>query len=95
MSLTDLVKNHLTKHIKSKNPASDQVKIKWQQLLETIEGSSADLDTDTFIHHFWLSRYDYLPAKTLFKELKKRVGVNDAPGLGCRPRGRSSLSFYP
>lgn len=81
LSLTDLVKNHLTKHIKSKNPASDQVKIKWQQLLETIEGSSADLDTDTFIHHFWLSRYDYLPAKTLFKELKKRVGVNDAPGF--------------
>ena len=81
LSLTDLVKNHLTKHIKSKNPASDQAKIKWQQLLETIEGSSADLDTDTFIHHFWLSKYDYLPAKNLFKVLKKRVGVNDAPGF--------------
>jgi len=81
LSLTDLVKNHLTKHIKSKNPASDQAKIKWQQLLETIEGSSADLDTDTFIHHFWLSKYDYLPAKNLFKVLKKIVGVNDAPGF--------------
>jgi hypothetical protein len=81
LSLTDLVKNHLTKHIKSKNPASDQAKIKWQQLLETIEGSSADLDTDTFIHHFWLSKYDYLPAKSLFKVLKKQVGVNDAPGF--------------
>lgn len=81
LSLTDLVKNHLTKHIKSKNPASDQAKIKWQQLLETIEGSSADLDTDTFIHHFWLSKYDYLPAKNLFKVLKKGVGVNDAPGF--------------
>ena len=81
LSLTDLAKNHLTKHIKSKNPASDQAKIKWQQLLETIEGSSADLDTDTFIHHFWLSKYDYLPAKNLFKVLKKRVGVNDAPGF--------------
>ncbi len=81
LSLTDLVKNHLTKHIKSKNPASDQAKIKWQQLLETIEGSSADLDTDTFIHHFWLSKYDYLPAKNLFKVLKKSVGVNDAPGF--------------
>lgn len=81
LSLTDLVKNHLTKHIKSKNPASDHAKIKWQQLLETIEGSSADLDTDTFIHHFWLSKYDYLPAKSLFKVLKKRVGVNDASGF--------------
>ena len=81
LSLTDLVKNHLTKHIKSKNAASDQAKVKWQQLLETIEGSSADLDTDTFIHHFWLSKYDYLPAKNLFKVLKKRVGVNDATGF--------------
>lgn len=81
LSLTDLVKNHLTKHIKSRNPAADQTKIKWQQLLETIEGSSADLNTDTFIHHFWLSRYDYLPAKKLFNVLKKRIGVNDAPSF--------------
>lgn len=81
LSLTDLAKNHLTKQIKSKNPASDQAKIKWHQLLEIIEGSSADLNTDVFIHHFWLSKYDYLPAKNLFKVLKKRIGVNDAPGF--------------
>jgi hypothetical protein len=42
--------------------------------LETIEGSSKELETDTFIHHFWLSKYDYLPAKSLFKELKRRIG---------------------
>lgn len=78
LSLTDLVKNHLTKYIKSKNPASDQAKIKWQQLLETIQGSSAELNTDTFIHHVWLSKYDYLPMKSLFNVLKKRVGIHDA-----------------
>jgi uncharacterized protein with ParB-like and HNH nuclease domain len=75
LALADLVKNHLTKHIKGKNPASDEVKIKWKQLLETIEGSSADLETDAFIHHYWLSKYDYLPAKKLFKVLKKRITV--------------------
>lgn len=73
LALADLVKNHLTKHIKTKNPSSDEVKVKWQQLLETIEGSSADLETDAFIHHFWLSKYDYLSAKKLFKVLKKRI----------------------
>src|SRR5262249_25254190 len=78
LSLKDLVKNHLTKLLKSKNPLTDEAKIKWEQLLETIEGSSAELDTDTFLHHFWLSKYDYLPAKTLFKTLKKRVTQNDA-----------------
>jgi len=72
LALTDLVKNHLTKSIKAKNPQSDEVKIKWKQLLETIEGSTADLKMDAFIHHFWLSKYDYLPAKSLFKVIKKR-----------------------
>jgi hypothetical protein len=73
LSLTDLVKNHVTKHLKAASASIDQAKIKWEQILETIEGSSRDLETDTFIHHFWLSRYDYLPAKSLFKELKQRV----------------------
>lgn len=73
LSLTDLVKNHLTKHIRSRNPQTDEVKFKWTQFLETIEESSAPLETDKFLHHFWLSKYDYLPVKTLFKTLKKKV----------------------
>jgi hypothetical protein len=76
--LADLLKNHLTKHIKTKNPQSDEVKVKWKQLLETIEGSSADLKTDAFVHHFWLSKYDYLSAKHLFKILKKRITADQA-----------------
>lgn len=78
LALADLLKNHLTKHIKTKNPQSDEVKVKWKQLLETIEGSSADLKTDAFIHHFWLSKYDYLSAKHLFKILKKRITADQA-----------------
>lgn len=78
LALTDLVKNHLTKHIKGKNPSSDEVKVKWKQLLETIEGSSADLETNEFLHHYWLSKYDYLPAKSLFKVLKKRITVDQS-----------------
>lgn len=81
LSLTDLVKNHLTKLIKSKNASSDDAKVKWKQLLEIIQGSSAELDTDTFIHHFWLSKYDYLPLKGLFKVLKKRIAAVDAPSF--------------
>jgi hypothetical protein len=78
LSLTDLVKNHVTKHLKTTSASVDQPKVKWQRILETIEGSSKDLDTDTFIHHFWLSRYDYLPAKGLFKELKRRIGKDES-----------------
>lgn len=78
LSLADLVKNHLTKHLKSKSASVDQTKHKWQQILETIESSSVDLDVDTFIHHYWLSKYDYLPAKSLFKVLKKQVAKSEA-----------------
>jgi hypothetical protein len=81
LSLTDLVKNHLTKHLKAKSASIDQTKEKWEQVLETIQGSSVDLDTDTFLHHFWLSKYDYLPAKRLFKVLKKQVKKTEAKGF--------------
>ncbi|MBI4661125.1 MAG: DUF262 domain-containing protein [Verrucomicrobia bacterium] len=77
LSLADLVKNHVAKNLKVKSASVDQPKIKWEKLLETLEGSAADLDVDTFIHHFWLSRYDYLAAKRLFKVLKRRVGKNE------------------
>ena len=78
LSLADLVKSHVAKHLKVKNASVDQPKIKWENLLETIEGSSAGLEVDTFIHHFWLSRHDYLAAKRLFKVLKRRIGKSDA-----------------
>ena len=78
LSLADLVKNHLTKHLKVKSASLDQPKIKWEKLLDIIEGSSADLEMDAFIHHFWLSRYEYLAAKRLFKVLKRLIGKEQA-----------------
>ncbi|MGO8762351.1 MAG: DUF262 domain-containing protein [Desulfobaccales bacterium] len=73
LSLTDLVKNHLTKLLKSKSVSVDQTKIKWERIVTTIQGSSVEMTTDTFIHHYWLSKYDYSPAKNLFKVLKKQI----------------------
>lgn len=78
LSLTDLVKNHVTKHLKPSTASVDQTKIKWEKMLETIEGSSVDLSTDNFIHHFWLSRFDYLPQKKLFKVLKRQITKTEA-----------------
>jgi uncharacterized protein with ParB-like and HNH nuclease domain len=78
LSLADLVKNHITKHLKSQSASVDQTKIKWERVLETIEGSSLDLRMDSFIHHFWLSRYDYIPSKTLFKTLRKKIQKDNA-----------------
>lgn len=73
LALSDLVKNHFTKLLKAKNKGIDQPKEKWTLLRETIEGSKVELDSDTFIHHYWLSKYEYVTTKNLFKEFRKLI----------------------
>lgn len=73
LALSDLVKNHFTKLLKPKNKALDQSKEKWSRVRETVEGSKIDISTDDFIHHYWLSKYEYLTAKNLFKEFRRHV----------------------
>ncbi|MEQ8260277.1 MAG: DUF262 domain-containing HNH endonuclease family protein [Alcanivorax sp.] len=78
LGLADLVKNHFTRLIKERNKGLDHAKDQWQKLRETIEGSKVDISTDTFIHHYWLSKYEYITAKTLFKSFKKHVNKGNA-----------------
>lgn len=78
LALSDLVKNHFTKLLKVKNKGIDQPKEKWSTLRETIEGSKAELDSDTFIHHYWLSKYEYVTAKNLFNVFRKVVTKSNA-----------------
>ena len=78
LGLADLVKNHFTRMIQGKNKRLDHAKDQWQKLRETIEGSKIDLSTDTFIHHYWLSKYEYITAKALFKSFKKQIKTPNA-----------------
>lgn len=80
LSTTDLVKNHLAKHLKSKSVSIDQAKLKWTKVLEIIQGSSIELETDTFLHHCWLSKHEYLTTKGLFKAVKKNITKTKARG---------------
>jgi hypothetical protein len=72
LSVSDLVKNHFTKHLKAKSSV-DHAKLKWEQILETILNSSADLSADMFIYHYWASRYEAVPLKKIFPVLKKKI----------------------
>jgi len=78
LSVSDLAKNFITKTIRPENVGVDTPKIKWEQILTTIEGSSADLDVDAFLHHYWLSKYDYVTQKKLFKIIRRDVKKEDA-----------------
>ena len=73
LRVSDLVKSHLVKLLPRKNAGVDLSKDKWTQILEIIEGSTEDLSIDTFLLHFWLSKYEYTTSKKLFKLIKKEV----------------------
>jgi len=78
LTLSDLVKSHLARLLKPPNKGVDLAKDKWGEIAETFEESQADLSVSTFIHHFWLSRYDYITEKKLYKALRKRIKKDDA-----------------
>ena len=78
LNTSDLVKNHLTKLIKAGNYNVDATKEKWSRLRKTIEESESDIEIDPYIHTFWLSKYEFITQKKLFKELKKRVSKDNA-----------------
>lgn len=72
LALSDLVKNHFTKHLPVKGDV-DQTNLKWTKVLETIHNSSADISTNIFIYHYWASRYEAIPQKKLFARFKRAV----------------------
>lgn len=74
----DLVKSHLTKLLKPSNKNVDHTKDAWNSMVEVIEGSSADLSVSNYLHHYWLSRHEYVTAKNLYKDLKRKVNKSNA-----------------
>jgi hypothetical protein len=72
LELTDLVKNLFSRHLKAKGPV-DHAKLRWEGILSTIHESSEDISPDTFIYHYWASRYESVPKKKLFPKFKKSV----------------------
>ena len=78
---SDLIKSHLTKLLKPSNKNVDISKDFWGKIVDTIEGSEADLTVTTFLHHYWLSRYDYVTVKGLYKDVKRRIGKPQAKPL--------------
>src|SRR5690606_2798336 len=78
LRVSDLVKNHLTKMLPKKNKSVDLSKDKWTEARTIIEGSEADLNMDSFLHHYWLSKFEYTTQKKLFKSLKQTVKKSNA-----------------
>jgi hypothetical protein len=78
LTLSDLVKSHLSRLLKPSNKKVDLARDKWAKLNEIFEESQVDLSVSTFIHHYWLSRYEYTTEKKLYKALKKQIRKENA-----------------
>lgn len=74
----DLVKNLLTKFLPTKSSEIDPAKIKWNEILQSLYNSSANLNASTYIHHFWLSQFEYTPERTLYERIKQYLNKNNA-----------------
>lgn len=77
LALSDLVKTHFTKLIKITSTV-DAVSEKWESVLQTIHDSSADLDSDAFIYHYWASRRESVPQKKLYPVIKRTITDRNA-----------------
>ena len=75
---SDLVKNHITKILKKQTEGLDRVRDKWKEILTNIQTSKIDIDINTFIYHYWLSKETYTTQKNLFKEFKKNINQENA-----------------
>jgi uncharacterized protein with ParB-like and HNH nuclease domain len=73
LQTSDLVKNHLTRHLRAKNADHDTVREKWKDIQNTIGQSNSEIDLNTFLVHHWISKYEYLPEKKIFKSLKAKI----------------------
>jgi hypothetical protein len=73
LSVSDLLRNFFTRHLRAANPQADTAKIQWQNVLRIVNESSAELSVDTYLHHQWLSKRSYVTLKELFKSIKASI----------------------
>lgn len=78
LSVSDLVKNHLTRLIKPTNANVDLARDRWNKIVETLEGSQEDLKLNSFLLHLWLSEHEFTTEKKLFKAIRSSVRKDNA-----------------
>lgn len=80
LTISDLLKNHLFRNLKQRNAKVDTARDKWERIHDLFDQSSATVDTDSFIHHQWLSNHDYVSGPKLFRTIKKEITKAKAGG---------------
>ena len=78
LTVSDLVKSHITRLMKPTNKGVDLPSDRWSKLIGILEGSEEDLRLNNFLHHLWLSEHEYTTEKKLFKAIRGEVKKENA-----------------
>lgn len=74
LASTDLLKNHLARLLRERNPQSDDVKVRWSIMSDNIKAISAEgVDLDGFLYHYWLSTNSFVRKRDIFKVIRETV----------------------
>jgi len=79
LSFVDLIKNTLFKELNSTHP-DDDAKTTWKDVRTIISSRQGVGTLETFMRHWWLSKYSYVGAENVYKSFKKlwKSGALDA-----------------
>jgi hypothetical protein len=78
LTVSDLVKNHLTRLLRPKTAGVDTAKDRWLGIQERFDEATPEIDINSFILHSWLSRYPHTSKKKLFKDIKAVATASNA-----------------
>jgi len=73
LTASDLAKNHILRLLPAKGKDLDRAKDHWRDILKNLEESKKAIETTTFLHHHWLSKYPFTTEKLLFKAIREQV----------------------
>lgn len=71
LTVTDLFKNYLFSRVDQSSHT--HIKNKWDNILKTINYK----DFSTFLRYYWISRYNLITEKELFKEIKIKIKTEE------------------
>ncbi|MCK8044558.1 DUF262 domain-containing HNH endonuclease family protein [Shewanella sp. 1CM18E] len=75
LTTPDLVKNLLLKKLQSRSISIDKAKESWSRVVKKFDDITDSDVLDTFLLHFWISKFDYTSDKKLFSFVKNHIEV--------------------
>lgn len=81
LSFVDLIKNKVFKSLQMKHP-DDKAKTQWKSLRNIIAERDGVGSLETFVRHWWISKYNYTSADNLYKHFKKKWNSKEIDPVG-------------